>query len=196
MLFWFIATSIWSVWYVFRDPKFDYRLLAIASLIPDVLDGLVGLVGFVGFAGIIGFGGGAGPFHSVVTSVVVLFGIMLATFGRRPIRQRLLAIPIGMFMHLIFDGAFTDAKIFWWPLTGTNIPGTNILGTPLPSLERGIWNIPLEIIGGFALIIAWRYFSLSDASRRRLFLGKGKLSRDKLRDGKLSDTKLHDMTVN
>ena len=180
MLFWFIATSIWSVWYVFRVPNFDYRLLAIASLIPDVLDGLVG---FVGLAGIIGLGGGAGPFHSVITSVVVLFGIMLATIGRRPIRQRLLAIPIGMFMHLIFDGAFTDAKIFWWPLTGTNIPKINMIDLPLPSLERGVWNLPLEIIGVFALIIAWRYFSLSDASRRRLFLVKGKLSRDKLSDG-------------
>lgn len=180
MLFWFIATSIWSVWYVFRDPKFDYRLLAIASLIPDVLDGLVG---FVGLAGIVGFDGGAGPFHSVVTSVVVLFGIMLATFGRRPIRQRLLAIPIGMFMHLIFDGAFTDAKIFWWPFTGTSIAKINMIDTSLPSIERGIWNLPLEIIGVFALVIAWRYFALSDASRRRLFLGKGKLSRVKLRDG-------------
>ena len=174
MLFWFIATSIWSVWYVFRDPKFDYRLLAIASLIPDVLDGL---------AGIIGFGGRAGPFHSVVTSVVVLFGIMLATFGRRPIRQRLLAIPIGMFMHLIFDGAFTDAKIFWWPFTGANLPSRDFTDTPLPSIERGIWNLPLEITGVVALIIAWRYFALSDASRRRLFLVNGKLSRDKLRDG-------------
>lgn len=182
MLFWFIATSIWSVWYVFRDPNFDYRLLAIASLIPDVFDGL---------AEIVGFGEGAGPFHSVITSVVVLFGIMLATTGRRPIRQRLLAIPIGMFMHLIFDGAFTDSKIFWWPLAGTNIPKTNTTDMPLPSVERGFWNIPLEIFGGFALIIAWRYFSLSDASRRRLFLSKGKLSYLKL-----SNTKLHNQTVN
>ena len=186
MLFWFIATSIWSVWYVFRDPNFDYRLLAIASLIPDVLDGLVG---FVGLAEIVGFRGGAGPFHSVITSVVVLFGIMLTTTGRRPIRQRLLAIPIGMFMHLIFDGAFTDAKIFWWPLAGTNfastnIPKTNTTGMPLPSLERGIWNLPLEIFGVVALIIAWRYFSLSDASRRRLFLSKGKLSYSKLSNTK------------
>ena len=92
-----------------------------------------------------------------------------------------------MLTHLIFDGAFTDAKIFWWPLTRANVTGT-----PLSSVERGIWNLPLEIVGVFALIIAWRYFSLSDASRRRLFLSKGKLSYFKLRGGKLSDTKSRD----
>jgi hypothetical protein len=56
MLFWFVATAIWSVWFVFRDPKFDYRLVAIAALIPDLIDGLRGSVG---------------PLHSVVTSIAV-----------------------------------------------------------------------------------------------------------------------------
>ncbi len=97
MFFWFIATSIWSIWFVFRDPKFDYRLLAIAALTPDLVDGLRGAVG---------------PMHSVITSISLLFFIMIATAGRRPIRQRLLAIPIGLFMHLIYDGAFIDTIVF------------------------------------------------------------------------------------
>ncbi|MFM7493897.1 MAG: hypothetical protein ACKO2A_08320, partial [Acidimicrobiaceae bacterium] len=106
MLFWFVATAIWSVWFVFRDPKFDYRLVAIAALIPDLIDGLRGSVG---------------PLHSVVTSIAVLFAIMLATAGRKPSRQRLLAIPIGMFIHLIFDGAFSNAETFWWPFMGADL---------------------------------------------------------------------------
>jgi hypothetical protein len=116
MLFWFIATSIWAVWFVFRDPKFDYRVLAISAVLPDLFDGIRGSVG---------------PFHSVATSIAVLFLIMLATAGRKPIRQRLLAIPIGMFMHLVFDGAFNNTKVFWWPFAGFNFGGASI-----PSFDR------------------------------------------------------------
>ncbi|MTA65574.1 MAG: hypothetical protein F2517_03355, partial [Actinobacteria bacterium] len=131
MFFWFIATSIWSVWFVFRDPKFDYRVLAIAALIPDLVDGLL-----------LAFGASRNVMHSVVTSIVVLFTIMIATAGRRPIRQRLLAIPIGLFMHLIYDGAFAATKTFWWPLTGTVVDDKS-----LPSIKRGLVNLPLELFG-------------------------------------------------
>ncbi len=159
MLFWFIATSVWSVWFVFRDPKFDYRLVALAALAPDLIDGLRGAIG---------------PMHSVVTSIAVLFAIMIATAGRKPIRQRLLAIPIGMFIHLIFDGAFSNTTTFWWPLTGISLSGDLLF-----SVERGPWNVPLEIIGIAGCIFAWRYFSLADKGRRRIFLKTGSLHHGK-----------------
>ena len=159
MLFWFIATSVWSVWFVFRDPKFDYRLVALAALAPDLIDALRGAVG---------------PMHSVVTSIAVLFAIMIATAGRKPSRQRLLAVPIGMFIHLIFDGAFSNTKTFWWPLTGISLSENS-----LPSVERGPWNLPLEIVGVIGCVVAWRYFSLADKSRRTNFLKTGSLHRSK-----------------
>ena len=162
MFFWFIATSIWSVWFVFRDPKFDYRLLAIAALTPDLVDGLLRA-----------FGLAHGAMHSVVTSIAVLFAIMIATAGRRPSRQRLLAIPIGLFMHLIFDGAFSATKTFWWPLTGIALGDKSI-----PSVERGTLNLQLELLGFVACIIAWRYFALSDKTRRSKFLKTGSLQRE------------------
>ena len=162
MFFWFIATSIWSVWFVFRDPKFDYRLLAIAALTPDLVDGLLQA-----------FGLAHGAMHSVVTSIAVLFAIMIATAGRRPSRQRLLAIPIGLFMHLIFDGAFSATKTFWWPLTGIALGDKSI-----PSVERGTLNLQLELLGFVACIIAWRYFALSDKTRRSKFLKTGSLQRE------------------
>ena len=146
MFFWFIATSIWSVWFVFRDPKFDYRLLAIAALTPDLVDGLLQA-----------FGLAHGAMHSVVTSIAVLFAIMIATAGRRPSRQRLLAIPIGLFMHLIFDGAFSATKTFWWPVTGFLLSDAR-----LPSVERGLVNLPLELMGIVGCVVAWRYFALGD----------------------------------
>lgn len=159
MLFWFVASAVWSVWFVFRDPKFDYRLVAIAALVPDLIDGLRGAVG---------------PLHSVVTSIAVLFAIMIATAGRKPSRQRLLAVPIGMFIHLIFDGAFSNTKTFWWPLTGISLSENS-----LPSVERGPWNLPLEIVGVIGCVVAWRYFSLADKSRRTNFLKTGSLHRSK-----------------
>ena len=158
MLFWFVATAVWSVWFVFRDPKFDYRLVAIAALVPDLIDGLRGAVG---------------PLHSVVTSIAVLFAIMIATAGRKPSRQRLLALPIGMFIHLIFDGAFSNTKTFWWPLTGISLSENS-----LPSVERGPWNLPLEIVGVIGCVVAWRYFSLADKSRRTNFWKTGSLQRN------------------
>lgn len=145
MLFWFAATAIWSVWFVFRDPKFDYRILAISALL---------------------------PVRSVVTCIAVLALIMIATAGRKPIRQRLLAIPIGAFMHLIFDGAFANSKTFWWPITGISLDGA------MPStFERGLLNLPLEIAGAVGCLVAWRYFALNETSRRRKFLKTGSLSR-------------------
>ena len=162
MFFWFIATSIWSVWFVFRDPKFDYRILAVAALIPDLLDGLLRAFGMT-----------HSVMHSVVTSIAVLFAIMIATAGRRPIRQRLLAVPIGLFMHLIYDGAFTATKTFWWPFTGTAIDNKS-----LPSIERGLVNLPLELLGFVACVVAWKYFALSDHHRRHTFLKTGSLNRE------------------
>jgi len=94
MLLWFVGTSIAAVWFVFRDPRFNFRLVVVGALIPDIIDGI---------------GGGAGPMHSVVTVIALLAIVMLITTGRRPVRKPLLAVIIGLFLHLVFDGAFTTA---------------------------------------------------------------------------------------
>ncbi|MFM9085743.1 MAG: hypothetical protein ACKORC_04655 [Acidimicrobiia bacterium] len=133
MILWFVGGSMAIVWAVFRDPRFDLRLLAIGALAPDVVDLAVG---------------GAGPAHSVVAPVVVLAGVMAATYGRRPARARLLAVPIGMFLHLVLDGAFAAGSGFWWPLGGLALGDD-----PLPSAARGWWNVPLEVVG--AALAAW-----------------------------------------
>jgi hypothetical protein len=127
MLLWFVGTSVAAVWFVFRDPQFNFRLVVIGALIPDVIDGI---------------GGGAGPLHSVVTVIALLAVVMLITTGRRPVRKPLLAVIIGLFMHLVFDGAFANTSMFWWPLGG--------LATyeqALPSIDRGWINVGLELVG-------------------------------------------------
>jgi hypothetical protein len=127
MLLWFVGTSIAAVWFVFRDPQFNFRLVVVGALIPDIIDGI---------------GGGAGPLHSVVTVIALLAVVMLITTGRRPVRKPLLAVIIGLFMHLVFDGAFANTSMFWWPLGGFAT-----YEQALPSIDRGWINVGLELVG-------------------------------------------------
>lgn len=133
MFFWFAGTAVASVWFIFRDPQFNYRYLIIGAVLPDVVDGWLGHVG---------------PLHSVVTSVLLLIVAMLASIGSRPRRKRLLAGVIGVFMHLVFDGAFLNTRVFWWPIGGLGLSNVS-----LPSVSRGWWNVVLEIVG--VLLCIW-----------------------------------------
>ena len=96
MLLWFFATSITAVSFVFHDPRIDYRVVMLGSIVPDVVD--------AGF-------GGARVGHSLSLAVVVLLIVVVATTNRRGQRRRWLALPIGMFFHLVFDGAWTNTEI-------------------------------------------------------------------------------------
>jgi hypothetical protein len=99
--------------------------------------------------------------------------VMVATRGRRRLRRRLLAVPIGMFLHLVLDGMWTDRDVFWWPAFGSDFAARQI-----PSITRGLADVPLEIIGGLALIWAWRRFRLGEPERRRYFMTTGRIGRD------------------
>lgn len=155
MLLWFFGTAIVSVWFVFRDANFDYRLLCVGAIVPDVVD--------VGF-------GGARAFHSIAVSIAALLGVVIASSGRKRWRKRALAIPIGMMLHLVYDGAFTKARLFWWP-----IGGLHFRDDPLPSISRGLLDIPLELLGLGLLIWVWRSFGLRSPSRRTAFIHTGRL---------------------
>lgn len=154
MLLWFLGGALVIAWAVFRDPAVDYRLVMLGAVLPDLVD--------------LPFGG-ARAAHSVTFSVALLVVVMLATIGRRTLRRHLLALPIGTFVHLALDGAFTDTKVFWWPFSG------GFDDAQLPSVARGAWDIPLEIAGALALAWGWRRFGLADPTRRRTFLTTGRL---------------------
>ncbi len=102
MFFWFIATAVVTVGFVFRDPSFDNRLLIVGAVLPgaDVVFG------------------GARALHSITLSIVLLAAVMLATKRGSRLRKTLLGLPIGMFLHLVFDAAWNDTDTFWWPFTG------------------------------------------------------------------------------
>jgi hypothetical protein len=157
MVLWFAGTAFLTAWLVFRDPSFDYRLVIVGALLPDVVDA---------------FFGGTGPMHSVAGSVVLLAVVMVATIHRRSLRRHLIALPIGTFLHLVFDGAFTISQAFWWPFAGGRLAEH-----PLPVVSRGWWNGVLELIGLGILVWAWQRFGFSDPGRRRLFWREGRLDR-------------------
>ena len=62
---------------------------------------------------------------------------MVLTVGRRPARQCWLGLPIGTLLHLVFDGAWADTALFWWPLGGWAFDDA-----PLPEVARGWWTWP------------------------------------------------------
>ena len=122
MLLWFAGMSVAIVWYVFRDPAFDYRLVMVGALAPDLVGRYV---------------------HSVVVAALV-FAVVLV-LGRR----RWVALPIGVFLHLLLDGMWTRPGVFWWPL-----PAGPSSWDGLPSFDRPVWMVAaMELAGAVAL--AW-----------------------------------------
>jgi LexA-binding, inner membrane-associated putative hydrolase len=154
MFLWFVGTAIVAVWFVFRDPRFDYRLLVVGSVLP-LLDALFG---------------GARVMHTLVFSLALLFAVMLLTVGRRRARRLWLGLAIGTLLHLVFDGAWTNTDVFWWPFSGWSFQNAR-----LPEAARGWWNVPLELAGLAILVWVWRTARLADPARRRAVVRTGGL---------------------
>lgn len=155
MFLWFLGTAVLTVHFVFTDPRFDYRLLLVGAVLPDLIDVPFGQARWA---------------HSLTIAVAALTLVMLVTAGRKPIRRLLLGLPIGMLLHLVWDGAFAATKVFWWPFIGSW--GDN----QVPSLERGWLNLVMEVAGAAMLWWVWRTFGLASADRRRQFLQQGTLT--------------------
>jgi hypothetical protein len=123
--------SILIVANVFRSAGVDYRLIAVGSMLPLLIDLPVGHRAFG---------------HTLVFAVAMLLVVMVATIGRpRLLRRRLLCLPIGVFCGLVLSGAFANGDLFLWPLGGTGF-GDDAL---LPAL----WIVVLEEIAG--LVACW-----------------------------------------
>lgn len=148
VLVWFLVAAPFMVAEIFKSPMVDYRLVALGAALPLVEVAL----------------GHAFVLHTLLGSVLVLTVVMLATIGRRLVRRRLLGIPIGMFLHLVLDGTWSSASLFWWPAFGLSlrdeaVPVTTSLG----------WRVVLELVGiGLAVFAVRRYGLDQPANRSRL----------------------------
>jgi hypothetical protein len=154
---WFAGGAFVLVWLVFRSPAVDYRLVMVGALLP-----LVELPF-----------GSPRVLHSLTGAVALLVLAMVATPRHRLVQRRLIAIPIGVFVHLLLDGVWTDTDAFWWPFSGLAWSGAR-----LPELERGALDVVLEVAGAAALWWCWRRFRLYEPDRRQRFWRTGQLDRD------------------
>jgi hypothetical protein len=158
MFLWFLGASFALVWNVFRSPALDYRLVMVGAVLPLAEIPL----------------GGPRLLHTLAFAVGLLAAVMLATRDRRLVRRRWISLPIGVFMHLVLDGVWTQAEVFWWPFFGLSF-GEG----PLPELDRGLgWTVVLELAGAAALAWCWVAFGLGDAGRRAAFVRTGHLDRE------------------
>lgn len=158
MLLWFVGMSFAAVWLVFRSPALDYRLVMLGSVLPLVDAAL----------------GGPRLAHTLLFSVVAMLGVMLLTRHRRLIRRRWISLVIGLMVHLVLDGVWTIAEVFWWPFFGFGFPDV-----ALPELSHGVEvTVVLEALGVAALVWCWRAFALGDRANRDLLWRTGHLNRD------------------
>jgi hypothetical protein len=160
MLLWFVGGSFVGVWGVLQDPAVDYRLVMLGALLPDVVDAPLG---------------GVRVAHTLLASAALLVVVMAGTRGRRRLRRRLLGLPIGALVHLVLDGMWTDARVFWWPFQGSSLANAG----SLPSLAHPLGlTVVEEVAGAVALLWCWRRFGFADPARRSRFLRTGRLAPD------------------
>ena len=157
MFLWFAGGAFVLVWVVFRSPAVDYRLVMLGAVLP---------MGELPF-------GSPRLLHSLTAAAAALGLAMLVTPRRRLAQRRLVAVPIGMFIHLLLDGIWTDTQAFWWPFAGLAWSDAR-----LPELSRGAFDLVLEALGAAALWWCWRRFRLDEPERRARFLRTGQLDRD------------------
>jgi hypothetical protein len=157
VILWFVGPAVLIVWSVFRSPTADYRMVALGALVP-LLEVPIGEPRLL---------------HALLGPTVVMVAVMLGARGRRLVQRRLLGIPIGMFLHLVLDGAWADARGFWWPALGTSWSTEQ-----LPVLGRGLaLNVVLELVGLACCAWAWRRFRLTDPALRSTFWRTGRIHR-------------------
>jgi membrane-bound metal-dependent hydrolase YbcI (DUF457 family) len=156
VLIWFAVMSVVLTWAVFQSPALDYRMVALGAVLPVIEVSI-----------------GAGPMHSLLVPTVVLAVVMLATRGRRLVRRRWLGLPIGLYLHLVLDLAWTRSETFWWPFLGVGVDRGAAF-----ELDRGPWSAVMEVV---AVVVGWwayRRFGLDDADRRSRFVRTGQLDRE------------------
>ncbi|MGI8518624.1 MAG: metal-dependent hydrolase [Acidimicrobiia bacterium] len=152
MILWQVAGAIFLFRWIFRDPKVDLRLLALGTLLPDVVDLIIGLL--VGGITVPRIG------HSLLLPTLVAVVILLSTRrGRR--RRNLMTLVVAWLFHLVLQGIWLNGPVFLWPALGWELA---------PILPGSIWSRAAE---------PWRW--LKEAAGLSYLLSINKSSRSSSR---------------
>lgn len=153
MLFWHLGGTVLIARYVFKDAAMDLRWLALGALLPDLVDKPIGSVLFAGTFDSHRLWG-----HTLLFPVVLLAVAMVAFRRGTTARKNALAVVLGVFIHLLLDGAWLRHEGFLWPLFGLDFPrmANHQLGDLVRSMITNPMVIAGEVLGLAYLVLLWR----------------------------------------
>ncbi len=133
----------------------DLRWVLAGSLLPDLIDKPIASILFHDT-----FRTDRIVAHAVVFPVVLMFIVMAATSRGTSLRRGLISLVIGVFVHLILDGAWTSPEAFFWPLFGLDFPP--VAGSDFATLLGDMLESPWVWLGEAAglgyLLFLWRRY--------------------------------------
>jgi inner membrane protein len=152
-------------WTESLGKSLDLRLLALGSMLPDIIDKPVGI--FL-------FGEGRVFTHSLlVTLLVLITGLYLFLNYRK---KALLAVALGMAGHLVLDSMWTNPRVFLWPWYGWGFPA-GVRASYLSAWLNSLIHVPgvyvPEAIGLLVLVVMAA--ALSARREFMLVLKRGRL---------------------
>ena len=170
MIFWHSGITMLIVWFVMRgNTRIDYRIVAVASLIPDLVDKPIGRIFFRDT-----YESGRIYGHTLLLNVA-FFCVLFFMRGRA--KRTFTLIPLSSLLHLAEDGMWNYPKIFWWPLFGTQFPKYPSDGSFIQMFNpvRHPGQFILEGVG--LMVIAWLLAShgLLNRDGVRSFIRTGRL---------------------
>jgi hypothetical protein len=144
VILWHTGTTVAILWFVFRgNTRLDYRLAMLGAILPDLIDKPLGRVIFRER-----FESGRLFGHALLLNVL-FFSVLFFMRGRG--KRKLVLVPIGSLLHLAMDGMWSNPRVFWWPLFGTDFPRQPMERGWLEYLSAGM---ALQEAVGIALL-AW-----------------------------------------
>jgi membrane-bound metal-dependent hydrolase YbcI (DUF457 family) len=111
---------------------FDFRLVAVGSLLPDLVDKTVGRRFYRDDLG----------WNDHTFGHTLAFNLALAALALRARRWRrdgrLLSLATGSATHLLVDPVIRAPRTLFWPLLGARFPRVNGLGRPATLISQAV----------------------------------------------------------
>ncbi|MGI9609435.1 MAG: metal-dependent hydrolase [Acidimicrobiia bacterium] len=174
MLFWHLGGSLFLARWIFRDPAMDLRVLLFGAVLPDLIDKPIGSILFTDY-----FDTGRIYAHTLLFAVGILALVMAVTRRGSAARKRWMALPIGVFLHLLLDMPL-EAELLWWPFLGFEFPSfaEGALVDLIAYLLTSPWVVAQELLGLGYLVYLYRSLNLGESERRRELVTTGTLPLD------------------
>ena len=148
LLFGHIGITLGIAWFAESKlkVKMDYRLIAVGSLLPDLVDKPVGMI-------LLPLNNGRVFGHTL------LFIFILLLIGLR--YRNSLYLSFASFLHLIEDGMWNEPETLFWPVFGLEFPAKEhgsfyeYLGRIISEYTPSLSHVFILEVVGLAVILAF-----------------------------------------